>query len=90
MLFRVWHPPPLLEINLRAYLFLSTREDYRHTFIVHLVMGNTNTCVYQFVIYDSNENSLVITRFFIMDVLGLCVSLKYYVEHMLYRWNFSR
>ena len=52
-------------------------------------MGDTKTCVYQFI-YDENDNDdTKVIQYFIMHVLGFWIKVDSYVEHMFYAWSFS-
>ena len=52
-------------------------------------MGDTTTCVYQFI-YDETENiNTQVTQYFIMHGLGLFIKVDIYVAHMFYACTFS-
>ena len=50
------------------------RSSYGHMFVTNMVMGNPTTCVYQFGVDNSNEHPVVTTKYFIMNVLVLCMN----------------
>ena len=47
-------------------------------------MGNPNTCVYKFVIGKPNEKPVVMTQFFALNGLEICMNLQADLAHMLY------
>ena len=75
-------------VTIRTTLML-TRASCGKMFITKLGLGNPNTCVYQFVIGESNEHPIVITQLLILDELGTCVNFQADVAHIFYGWNFS-
>ena len=52
-------------------------------------MGDTTTCVYQFIYYKMDNNDIQITQYLIMHGLGLCLKIYSYVARMFYVWSFS-
>ena len=48
---------------------MSIRASYGEMFIKMLISGNTTTCVLKFVSDKLNEHPVVITQFFILNVL---------------------
>ena len=52
-------------------------------------MGDTTTCVYQFIYYKMDNNDIQITQYFIMNGLVLCIKVDSYVAHMFYACSFS-
>ena len=71
------------------HVFTSTRTTCVRMFITKLLIGNTNTCVYHFIIHNSHINPSVTVIFLIMYGLYLFFNLKVYIAHMIYGWNFS-
>ena len=49
-------------------------------------LGDTKTCVYQFLLYKYGSNETYIIQHFVMHGLGLRIKLNSYVGHMLYAW----
>ena len=51
-------------------------------------MGDSITCVYQFIYDEKDKNDTYITQYFIMHGLGLCIKVDGYVAHFFYAWSF--
>ena len=52
-------------------------------------MGDSTTCVYQFI-YDENENDdTKIIKYFAMHGLGLCIKVDSHMSSIFYAWLFS-
>ena len=63
--------------------------QYANEFVQNLGVGDTTTCVYQFI-YDENESDdTKIIQYFIMHGLVLCIKVDSYMSHMFYVWSFS-
>ena len=52
-------------------------------------MGDTTTCVYQFIYNEKFKNDTQITKYFIIHRLVLCIKVYSYVDHMFYAWSSS-
>ena len=57
---------------------------YANNFVHKLGMGDPKTCVYQFIYDEKDNNDTKITQYFIMNKLGLCITVDSYVAHMFY------
>ena len=53
---------------------------------VKLGMGDSTTCVYQFIYNEKDKNDTQITQYFIMHGLGYCIQVDSYVAHLFYAW----
>ena len=58
--------------------------QYANEFIEKLGMGDTTTCVYQFIYDGKYSVDTNIIQYFIMHGLGLCIKVDSYVEHTFY------
>ena len=52
-------------------------------------MGDPTTFIYHFIYNKEDKNDTQITQYFIMHVLGLCIKVDSYMDHMFYEWSFS-
>ena len=60
-----------------------------YNFVQKLGIGDTTTCVYQFIYNEKDMIDTKITQYFIMHGLGLCIKVDSFVAHMFYAWSFS-
>ena len=51
-------------------------------------MGDTTTCVYQFIYYENDSFDTNIIQYFIIHGLVSCIKVDSYVAHMFYAWSF--
>ena len=51
-------------------------------------MGDSTTCVYQFIDKENDNDDMKIIQYFIMHGLGICINLDSYVAHMLCACSF--
>ena len=52
-------------------------------------MGDSKTCVYQFICNEKDSVDKDIKQYLIMHGLWLCIQVDSYVAHMFYAWLFS-
>ena len=52
-------------------------------------MGDTTTCIHQFIYDEKDKDDTQITQYFIMHGMGLFIKVDSYVAHMFYAWSFS-
>ena len=52
-------------------------------------LGDTTTCVHQFIFDSNGSNGTKIIQKFIMHGLGLGIRLDSFVAHMFYEWSLS-
>ena len=55
-----------------------------NNFVQQLGMGDSTTCVYQFMYDEKDSVDTEIIKYFIMHGLGLCIKVNSYVTHILY------
>ena len=53
-----------------------------------MVLGDSTTCVYQFIFDKDNRNDTNILQYFVMQGLRLCIKRNSFVAHMFYAWSF--
>ena len=63
--------------------------QYENEIILNMGLGDTKTCVYQFIFDKNDSNDTNIVKYFVMHGLVLCIKLDNFVAHMFYTWLFS-
>ena len=49
-------------------------------------MGDSTTCVYQFIFSKEDKDKTHIIQYFVMYDFGLCTELNSHISHMFYSW----
>ena len=72
-------------ISLKIYL----KIQYANEFVEQMGIGDTTTCVYQFIYYEKYSVYTEIIQYFIIHGLIIFIKVNSFVAHMFYAWSFS-
>ena len=61
---------------------------YTNEFFLDMGLGDTTTCVYQFIFDFFFSNAMKIIQYFNMHGLGLCIKFNNFVAHMFFACSF--